>query len=73
MALPLPNHGSAKGAAVIPLIVVTAFWLIVGAVVPCFIRGKNKSLIRTMLVLTAVCCWLLYPCLMFKYDYNDKR
>ncbi|KXJ18929.1 V-type proton ATPase subunit e [Exaiptasia diaphana] len=60
--LPLPNDGSAKGSAAIPVIIVTVFWLIVGAVVPCFIRGKNKSLIQTMLVLTAVCCWIFWLC-----------
>ncbi|EDO34244.1 predicted protein [Nematostella vectensis] len=55
-------NGSAVGAAAIPVVVVTVFWVIVGAVVPCFIRGNNKRLIQTMLVLTAICCWLFWLC-----------
>eukprot|EP00795_Rhopilema_esculentum_P011940 gene11940-2512_t len=48
-------------SAVIPFVVVTLIWLGVGAVAPCFVRGPNKSLIQTMLVLTAISAWLLYP------------
>ena len=36
------NDGKAAGMAVVPIIVVTAFWVIVGGIVPCFIRGPNK-------------------------------
>lgn len=57
--------GKAKPAAVFPVIVVTAIWVIVGGVIPFFIRGKNRSLIQTMLVLTAVCCWLFWICAYF--------
>ena len=38
----MENKGNAVGLAVIPVIVVTAIWLIVGGVVPLFIKGPNK-------------------------------
>ena len=50
MSSSLPNDGSAKGAAAIPVVVVTVFWLIIGAVIPCFIRGKNKRYEYFMLI-----------------------
>ena len=34
--------GGAKSAAVFPVIVATAVWVIVGGVVPFCIRGENK-------------------------------
>ena len=34
--------GAAKPLAVIPVIVVTAIWVIVGGVVPFCIKGQNK-------------------------------
>eukprot|EP00794_Sanderia_malayensis_P005701 gene5701-6403_t len=49
------------GAAVIPFVVVTIIWVLVGVVAPCFAKGPNKSVIQTVLILTAVCGWLLYP------------
>lgn len=61
----MENKGNAVGLAVIPVIVVTAIWLIVGGVVPLFIKGPNKRLIQTMLVMTAVCCWLFWICAYF--------
>jgi len=51
-----------SGSAVIPVVVVTLLWLAVGAVAPCFVRGPNKSVIQTMLILTAVCGWLFWLC-----------
>ncbi|CAB3989448.1 V-type proton ATPase subunit e 1-like [Paramuricea clavata] len=50
----------AKAEAVIPIVVVSLFWLGVGAVAPWFISGPNRSTMRTMIALTAVCCWLFW-------------
>ena len=50
----------AKAEAWIPIVVVSLFWLGVGAVIPWFIKGPNRSTIRTMIALTAVCCWLFW-------------
>ncbi|XP_046851366.1 V-type proton ATPase subunit e 2-like [Xenia sp. Carnegie-2017] len=50
----------AKGEAAIPVIVVTIFWFGFAAVTPWFVKGPNKSTIRTMIALTAVCCWLFW-------------
>ncbi|KAM7426525.1 hypothetical protein ABFA07_009371 [Porites harrisoni] len=61
----MASYGSAKAMAVVPVIVVTAVWVIVGGVIPFFIKGQNKRLIQTMLVLTAVCCWLFWVCAYF--------
>lgn len=38
----MKNKGNAVGLAVVPVIVVTAIWVIVGGIVPLFIKGPNK-------------------------------
>ncbi|GMT00879.1 hypothetical protein PENTCL1PPCAC_23053, partial [Pristionchus entomophagus] len=46
---------------IIPLAVVTGFWLVVGILGPLLVRkGPNKGIIQTMIVMTAVCCWAFW-------------
>ncbi|VDN59012.1 unnamed protein product [Dracunculus medinensis] len=46
---------------ILPLLVGTIFWLLVGAVGPFLApKGVNRGLIQTMIVLTAACCWLFW-------------
>merc|ERR1712002_348177 len=41
--------------------VVTAFWAVVGAVLPFILgRGPNKGVIQVVLVTSAVTCWLFW-------------
>uniref|UniRef100_R4G8H4 V-type proton ATPase subunit n=1 Tax=Rhodnius prolixus TaxID=13249 RepID=R4G8H4_RHOPR len=49
------------GYQVVPVAVITAFWFVIGFIVPCFIpKGPNKGVIISTLTLTAVCAWLFW-------------
>ncbi|XP_045482547.1 V-type proton ATPase subunit e-like [Harmonia axyridis] len=51
------------GFEVISFAVATAFWAIIGIIAPlCVPRGRNRSIIRLCLILTAICCWLFWFC-----------
>ncbi|KAH9526290.1 V-type proton ATPase subunit e 1-like [Dermatophagoides farinae] len=40
---------------------ISGFWFIIGFIVPLFIpRGPNKGITITCLMITAVCCWVLW-------------
>ncbi|MFH4983531.1 hypothetical protein AB6A40_010240 [Gnathostoma spinigerum] len=48
-------------SVVIPLVAVSAFWIVVGVGGPFIVpKGINRGIIQTMIVLTAVCCWLFW-------------
>merc|ERR1719167_710776 len=49
------------GADALPVALVTAFWAVVGIILP-FVLGKgpNKGVIQVVLVITAVTCWLFW-------------
>ncbi|EPB74848.1 ATP synthase subunit H [Ancylostoma ceylanicum] len=55
---------------VIPLVSVTAFWLLIGVGGPFLVpKGPNRGIIQTMIIMTAVCCQPLldYGALAFIY------
>lgn len=51
------------GAAVLPVVLVTAFWGCVGIVLPIFVpKGVNRGILQVILMLTAATCWLFWVC-----------
>uniref|UniRef100_A0A0K0FXU8 V-type proton ATPase subunit e (inferred by orthology to a C. elegans protein) n=1 Tax=Strongyloides venezuelensis TaxID=75913 RepID=A0A0K0FXU8_STRVS len=43
------------------LVSVSTFWLVIGFFGPLLIpNSPNKDLIRTMIILTAICCWMFW-------------
>jgi len=51
------------GASIIPIIVFTALWGVVGIVLPFVVpKGPNKGIIQVVLILTAATCWLFWLC-----------
>lgn len=49
--------------AVIPVVLITAFWGFVGIVLPFLApKGPNRGIIQCILMLTAATCWLFWLC-----------
>jgi V-type H+-transporting ATPase subunit e len=45
---------------VIVFVIITAFWAMVGLVLPLLLpKGFNRGVVQTCLSLTAVCCYLM--------------
>ncbi|XKL64072.1 hypothetical protein PGB90_004158 [Kerria lacca] len=51
------------GASLLPVLLVTGFWGVVGVVLPCYLpKGPNRGILQLILMLTAATCWLFWLC-----------
>jgi V-type H+-transporting ATPase subunit e len=51
------------GFSIVPFLIFTIFWGIVGIVLPFFVRKTpNRGIVQVVLMLTAATCWLFWLC-----------
>lgn len=51
------------GFSVLPCLIITVFWGIIGIVLPIFLpKGNNRGLMQLSLILTAATAWLFWLC-----------
>uniref|UniRef100_A0A2R5LC77 Putative vacuolar h+ atpase n=1 Tax=Ornithodoros turicata TaxID=34597 RepID=A0A2R5LC77_9ACAR len=51
------------GADAAPVAILTTFWFIVGGILPWFVpKGNNRGLVQSMLITTAVLCYVFWLC-----------
>ncbi|XP_065220977.1 V-type proton ATPase subunit e-like isoform X2 [Planococcus citri] len=51
------------GAAFWPVVLVSAFWGVVGIVLPFYTpKGPNRGIFQLILMLTGATCWLFWLC-----------
>jgi len=51
------------GFSIVPFLIFTIFWGIVGIVLPfCVRKAPNRGIVQVVLMLTAATCWLFWLC-----------
>jgi V-type H+-transporting ATPase subunit e len=51
------------GASILPIILFTAIFGVIGGVLPIFVpKNPHRSVIQVILLLIGICCWLFWFC-----------